>query len=109
MLACMSYLSDDRPEHFASSVFSFIQSLLEPDSAGSAGETQHSDPGQQQLHISHQVSLHAKRQHSVHQQEQAQQSACVCGRNPPEVPKHKVSLRLFFISAEELELVQIPP
>lgn len=75
-------------------MLSFIQSLLEPGSAGSAGEAQHSDPGLQQLHISHQVPLHAECHHSVHQQEQDQQPACVCGRNQTEVPKHKVSLGL---------------
>lgn len=76
-------------------MFSFIQSLLEPGSAGSAGEAQHSDPGRQQVHISHQVPLHAEHHHSVHQQEQDQQPACVCGRDPTKVPQHEVTFFLF--------------
>lgn len=97
----------DRPEQFEFGVFSFIQSLLEPGSAGSAGEAQHSDPGLQQLHVSHQVPLHAERHHGVHQQEQDQQPACVCGRNQTEVSKHKVSVGLFCLSAVGLELVHL--
>lgn len=80
---------------------------MEPGSAGSAGEAQHSDSGLQQLHISHQVPLHAEHHHSVHQQEQDQQFACVCGRNQAKVPKHKVSLGLVFISPQELPLVHM--
>lgn len=93
------YLVDGQ---FEFGVFSFIQSLSEPGTAGTAGEAQHSDPGLQQLHVSHQVPLHAERHHSVHQQEQDQQPARVCGGNPTEVPKHKVSLGLFYLPAGEL-------
>ena len=35
----------DKCEQVELAVFSFIQSLLEPGSAGSAGEAEHSDPG----------------------------------------------------------------
>lgn len=96
------------PEQFEFGVFSFIQSLLEPGSAGSVGEAQHSDPGLQQLHVSHQVPLHAERHHSVHQQEQDQQPARVCGGNPAEVPKHKVSLGSFLQESVHTTVVLIP-
>lgn len=74
-------------------VFSFIQSLLEPGSAGAAGEAQHSHSGLQPLHLSRQVSIHAKCHHSVHQQEQDQQPASVCGGDQEEVSQHPVSPR----------------
>lgn len=77
--------------HWHTSLVSFTQSLLEPGSAGPPGEAQHSDPGLQQLHVSCQVPLHAKRHHSVHQQEQDQQPACVCGGDLEKVPQHQVS------------------
>ena len=89
-------------------MFSFIQSLLEPGSVGAAGEAQHSDSGLQQLHVSRQVSLHAQCHHTVHQQEQDQQPACVCGGDQAKVPQHQVRLlfiHLIYFSAEELELV----
>ncbi|XP_056299179.1 uncharacterized protein LOC130212072 isoform X1 [Pseudoliparis swirei] len=66
-----------------------FRSLLEPGSAGPAAEAQHSDPGLQQLHVSHQVPLHDHRDHAVHQQEQDQQPAAVCGRNTTQVPQLK--------------------
>lgn len=44
-------------------VFSFIEYLLEPGSGGTAGEAQYADPGQQQLHVAHQVPIHAEHHH----------------------------------------------
>lgn len=83
--------------------FSFIQSLLEPSFAGPGRKAQHSYTGWKQLHLSHQVPLYAKCYHYLHQQEQDQQLACVCGRNPTEIPEHKVSLRHFaFLDRDEV-------
>lgn len=97
---CQSFL------HWRTSLVSFTQSLLEPGSAGPPGEAQHSDPGLQQLHVSCQVPLHAKRHHSVHQQEQDQQPACVCGGDLEKVPQHQVS---FFSLMKRLCLLLLLP
>lgn len=72
-------------------MLSFIQSLLEPGSSGSAGEAQHFDLGLQQLHVPCQVPLHDQCHHPLHQQEQDQQPACVCGGSAQEVSQHQVS------------------
>lgn len=69
-------------------MFSFIQSFLKPGSVGVSGEAQHSDSGLQQLHISREVRLHAEHHGCVHQQEQGQQLACICGGDQEKVSQH---------------------
>lgn len=56
----------------------------EPGSVGPAAEAQHAGPGREPVHIPHQAALPAQRQHALHQQEQAQQPAPLCGGGPPE-------------------------
>lgn len=71
-------------------LLSFTRSSLEPGSAGPAAQAQHAGPGREPLHVPHQVPLPAQCDHALHQQEQAQQPARLCGGDPKEGPKPKV-------------------